>query len=148
MECSFIFMLHYPKAPHQRPQPPLWSLLTGLCYRGVAERNAQVGCLNMADFCMSSCIVLLLQRAYLKKEGGRGQNSKRECVQGIFASTYGSLFEGVKKGSRYFFNSLSEAPSSFSMTTPTLVIIFTLTFPVCLSVVSLSLFFASGIYSF
>lgn len=23
MECSFIFMLRYPGAPHQRPQPPL-----------------------------------------------------------------------------------------------------------------------------
>ncbi len=70
----------------------------------------------------------------LSEKGGRGQNSKRECVQGIFTSTYVSLFEGVKKGSHYFFNSLSEAPSSFSMTTPTLVIICTLTFPVCLSV--------------
>lgn len=109
------FLLCYPVAPHQRPQSPapLCSLLTGLCYRRVADENAQVGCENMADVCMSFCIVLLLQKAHLKKKGGRLLNSERECVQGIFASTYGSLIEGGKKGSRYFFKSLLQAPSSF-----------------------------------
>lgn len=56
-----------------------------------------MGCVNMADFCMSFCIVLLLQKAHLKKERGRILNSERECVQGIFASTYGTLFKGERK---------------------------------------------------
>ncbi len=125
------FMLRYPKAPHQRPQPPLWSLLTGLCYRRVAGMH-KWGVWIWQTFVCPPVLFCFYRGPIWKKEGGRGQNSKRQFVQGIFASSYGSLFKGVKKGSRYFFNSLSEAPSSFSLTTPTLVITFTLTFPVCL----------------
>lgn len=108
----YVILKHLIRGPSTTPHPPtpLCSLLTGLCYRRVADGNAQVGCVNMADFCMSCFIVLLLQKAHLKKKEGRLLNSERECVQGIFASTYGSLFEAGEKGSRYFFKSLCKLP--------------------------------------
>lgn len=91
-------MLCYPEAPHQRPQPLLTLSPDRIVLQKSSRRECTSGvCVNMADFCMSFCIVLLLQKAHLKKERERLLNSERECVQGIFASTYGSLFKGERK---------------------------------------------------
>lgn len=138
VEFSFIFMLCYPKAPRQRPQPSL----TFSPDRIVLQKGSRRECTS--GVCEYGRLLYVLLYCFAVTEGpsekgGRvcGWAARGNVCRGFFASTYGSLFKRRKKGSRYYFNSFSQAPSSFSLTTPTLVII---SLSLCLSVVCWALF--------
>lgn len=57
-----------------------------------------MGCVNMADFCMSFCIVLPLQRAHQKKEGGcAGEQREGMCAGDFLLPRMAVYLRGERK---------------------------------------------------